>query len=217
MGRLDKRMNEHRSDASKCTALKRAIARYGWKAMQLKIVWEGPAEMLNQMERKFIADGDTFGEGGYNLTPGGDAEPGENVLLSDKTLASWQKDDVRKRHSEGRVQAWKDPQKRESWVSGMKAGRANPIHQASRTKTLMAKREAALASLPPEKREKARARLERERIRNARRRGTVPIDWDTASSKSPPSAACALQDVDESTIPSDYEEGEIPGYIPPRS
>ena len=211
VGRLSKRINEHCSGASKCTALRSAIQKYGWDAMKLRVVWKGAAKMLNGMERKFIEESGSFGSAGYNLTPGGDAERGENVHLSERAAEAWQREDVRKKQHDARVQAWQDPVKRANWVAGMKAGRANPVHEASRAKTMAAKREAKLALLPPDQRETERRRLEKDRVRMAKKRGKVPVDWRTASSRSPPSAACTPQEVDESMIPSEYEEGDEPG------
>ena len=76
-GTLEKRIGQHkqfykqRRDSS--LPIKRAFHKYG-SAMKAEVLVKLPDNMLNEMERRFIALYDTYNHG-YNLTPGGDHSP----------------------------------------------------------------------------------------------------------------------------------------------
>ena len=103
-----------------------------------------------------------------------------------------------------------------AFMATQKAAQNRPAVVEKRKATWEAKREAKLALLPPEVASKKRAEA-------ARRAEWYAANKESCNSKirerrvkqrtsrSPPSAACTPQEVDESMLPSDYEEGEEPG------
>ena len=150
--RLQERLWRHRDMKwGNCKLLKRAINKYGWERMQVQVLWTGPNELLDAKEIELIASHGTLAPHGYNSLPGGDVNPMSVQSARDSVRESWQDADVRERHRVGRVSAWQDPVKRGN-------------HMAARD----AKREALLAQLPPEEREKRRAKLKRGREAQAR-------------------------------------------------
>jgi len=150
--RLQERLWRHRDMKwGNCKLLKRAINKYGWERMQVQVLWTGPNELLDAKEIELIALHGTLAPHGYNSLPGGDVNPMSVQNGRDSVRESWQNADVRERHRVGRVNAWQDPVKRGN-------------HIAARD----AKREALLAQLPPEEREKRRAKLKRGREAQAR-------------------------------------------------
>ena len=143
--KLAKRMDRHRDlKWGNCRLLKRAIRKYGWKAMQVRVLWQGPLAELNAAEIRLIAEHGTLAPQGYNALPGGDVNPMSTKAGRDAVRASWEDPVVRAKHAAGRKASWQDPVKR-----------AN--HMAARDR----RREAKLALLPPEEREKKRAKLKR--------------------------------------------------------
>lgn len=82
-------MSAHKKDRRNITPLTRAIDKYGWDKFTSEIIWQGPAEQMNEMEVYWIAETDAI-KRGYNCTAGGDGwEPGERHPLYKKTLPAW--------------------------------------------------------------------------------------------------------------------------------
>ena len=70
---FSERMRGHKKKSSNCTALKRAINKYGWAEMKREIVEENiPEDQLNDREKYWIKMYNTITPHGYNLTDGGD-------------------------------------------------------------------------------------------------------------------------------------------------
>ena len=66
------RMRQHTNKNSKCTALIRAINKYGWDQMKREIVEENvPEDQLNDREKYWIKTYNTMTPHGYNLMEGG--------------------------------------------------------------------------------------------------------------------------------------------------
>lgn len=80
--------------------LYRAIRKYGWDDFEVSFIWEGPAEELDDQERKFIKEYDSLSPQGYNLTTGGNS--GKEVS-----------EESRKRMSDFRIARWGDPEYRD--------------------------------------------------------------------------------------------------------
>lgn len=69
-----RRWREHCwSSSTSCTALKRAIDKYGAENMKFEVVEECGDELLNDREEHWIRELNTLRPHGYNLTTGGDA------------------------------------------------------------------------------------------------------------------------------------------------
>lgn len=71
---FSRRMREHERAAlaGSNLLLPRAIRKYGWREFKKELVCEGARSAILQLEISAILTDDTFGRGGYNLTPGGD-------------------------------------------------------------------------------------------------------------------------------------------------
>lgn len=143
-----------------CKLIKRAIKKYGWSAMNVKLIWTGANEDLNAMEVKFIASHGTLAPKGYNSTIGGDVNPMSSEAGRQSIKDSWADPEVRAKHKKGRIAAWADPEKR-----------AN--HMAARDR----RREEKLAALPEEERDKQRAKLKRRAEATARWHARQRTSW----------------------------------------
>jgi len=69
--KLQVRLAEHKGKYSYCRLLSDAIKEYRWDNFYVEILWEGPSEILGEMERKFIEEHGTLSPNGYNLREGG--------------------------------------------------------------------------------------------------------------------------------------------------
>jgi len=78
--KLETRLSAHKSDFSCCRLLSKAIKEYGWNIFYVEILWEGPSEILGEMEKCFIEEHDTLSPGGYNMRGGG----GRSEKISDE-------------------------------------------------------------------------------------------------------------------------------------
>lgn len=74
-GTLEHRMKVHMAPGSKCPAIKSAIDKYGFEAMQVEVLMRVPNNELSKWEVAMIKEHNTYGPRGYNLTPGGDLPP----------------------------------------------------------------------------------------------------------------------------------------------
>ncbi len=93
--------------------IKRAIRKHGWANVQVNVLERVVVSKLNAAEVKWIARLGTLKPGGYNLTPGGDAQPMDNP-----TVAAWQKQRIGEAMRRPEVRAtkralWQDPKHRE--------------------------------------------------------------------------------------------------------
>ena len=92
--------------------IKRAIKKYGWANVRVKVLERVPHAELNATEVRWIATLGTLKPGGYNTTPGGDAQP-----MDDPEVAARQKQQIKKAMNRPEVRAkkralWKDPKHR---------------------------------------------------------------------------------------------------------
>ena len=189
-----------------CKLLKRAIKKYRWANMQVQVLWTGSNEELDAREIALIREHGTLAPHGYNALPGGDVNPMSVQRGRDSVRDSWADPEVREKHRQGRVNAWRDPVKR-----------ANQMAARERV------REAKIAKYPPEEQDAVRARFKKQRDAHARClerkqltssaknkdkcKQTSEESGSIATSvpKSPPS--CARTGVDEEPVlwPSDEE------------
>ncbi len=105
-----KRMGDHRRGTESCTALRRAVKKYGWENMRVEILGRTRnLDKLNNYERKFIKLYKSFGKMGYNLLSGGR----KNYRVSDQTkfrmCQTWKNrsEKAKKQHSDRIKMAWK--------------------------------------------------------------------------------------------------------------
>lgn len=142
---LQKRIDRHRDMKwGNCRLLKRAIAKYGWKAMTVSVLWTGPHEGLNAKEIELIAAHGTLAPYGYNSTPGGEINPMHTTQGRESVRKSWEDGEVQERHRQGRLSAWQDPKKRANYMKG----------HAKR-------RQRVLDALPPEQRAAKEAHMDK--------------------------------------------------------
>lgn len=101
--------------------IKRAIKKAGWANIKVSVLQEFPIGGLSKKERRavlslaeveWIARLGTLKPGGYNTTPGGDAQP-----MDDPEVAAWQKQQIKKAMNRPDVRAkkrglWQDPEHR---------------------------------------------------------------------------------------------------------
>lgn len=190
VAKLKKRMGDHLRTETHCSILARAIAKYGWEAMTVAVLWEGPANLLDRMERRFIREHRTCGPGGYNATTGGEAKPTMTASVKRKIREAWARPEVREKQKAARVAAWERSDVREARVDGISEARKTEETQAKFEAFHKRQRDAKLLQVPVEKREAEFARLEREKVRMAKARGIKVRVWEyTASWKSHPSCA----------------------------
>jgi group I intron endonuclease len=109
-----RRMRAHKCGSGRDDghAIKRAIKKYGWSSVQVRILEVVPIEQLDTAEIKWIAEIDTLKPNGYNLTAGGDAQP-----MKSPEVAAWHKKQIgiamRKPETRAKKSAlWKDPEHR---------------------------------------------------------------------------------------------------------
>lgn len=76
------RVAQHCGSSRACTAIRRAIDKYGIEAFKITSI-EVPNEMLNKLEKHTIETMNTLAPNGYNLSTGGDS----NYTLSEETRA----------------------------------------------------------------------------------------------------------------------------------
>tara|TARA_Y100000748_G_C15463934_1_gene476082 strand:+ start:479 stop:1411 length:933 start_codon:yes stop_codon:yes gene_type:complete len=100
--RWKKRMNAHRRGKGRDDGhlIKRAIRKYGWDRVDVRVLEEVPVACLNDAEVRWITTRGTMKPNGYNTTPGGDAQPMDDA-------------DVRARHRREIGKAMRTPETRE--------------------------------------------------------------------------------------------------------
>ena len=157
-----------------CKLLKRAIKKYRWANMQVQVLWTGSNEELDAREIALIREHGTLAPHGYNALPGGDVNPMSVQRGRDSVRDSWADPEVREKHRQGRVNAWRDPAKR-------------AIQMPARERV----REAKIARYPPEEQDAVRARFKRQREAHARylerkrrtssRSRPLPQEWNVVS------------------------------------
>jgi len=171
-----RRMNGHKHrppGKGGCSALSKAILKYGWSSMKVEILMDSvPVYDLDEMERLMIEEHKTYhadSPGGYNLTRGGDKNPVNDPLVAEKMQimyksTEWKSkqlsgytDDVRKLISDSqraRQQRGGFKQLKEAGKLGLPLAherKNTPEAKSKRKATWDAKREAKLAQMNPEK------------------------------------------------------------------
>lgn len=122
------RWKQHCQRDNKSWYLAKAIKKYGADSVRKEVLVEVPDAFLDDYERKFIALFSTVRPLGYNLTPGGDANPMDSSEVREKQLrvvnTSEHKDSQRTK-----ALAWRaDPSRTELW----KAANAASVRSVER-------------------------------------------------------------------------------------
>jgi group I intron endonuclease len=203
---LMKRLDRHRDlKWGNCKLLKRSIAKYGWKAMTVSVLWTGPDEELNTKEIELIASHGTLAPYGYNSTPGGEINPMHTAQGRESVRKSWEDREIKERHRQGRLRAWQDPKKRANYMKG-----------------IAKRRQRVLDALPPEQRAAKEAQMDIHARRKAesRRRRTassrLPNNEGSSSEHSASTVGSSfltladVQDIDAYSRPSASKRGAIP-------
>mgnify|MGYP001388456711 CR=1 FL=1 len=177
------RWRQHRSGSTRCPLVAKAIRKYGWVNVKTEVMLKVCSSQLNEYEIKFIEMYDTMVPRGYNLARGGgidpnyrwrDATPEYKADFGEKMKRAHAKPKHKAAHKKA-VAEHKASMSKEARVAAVNKSwevrRANPRQRdVNKPHTMcaahVAKREAALAKLPPEQREKKRAQLEADSIKN---------------------------------------------------
>ena len=129
-GTLEKRIGEHKCFDTRHSRLpiKRAFHKYG-SAMKVEVLVELPDNMLNEMERRFIALYDTYNNG-YNLTPGGEQSPMTVPEIAARAKATMNTPEVKKKLSDAQKKNHQDPERNKKVSISLKAAHARPETKA---------------------------------------------------------------------------------------
>tara|TARA_B110001450_G_scaffold166499_1_gene155198 strand:- start:193 stop:1008 length:816 start_codon:yes stop_codon:yes gene_type:complete len=107
----DRRMRAHKCGSGRDDGhlIKRAIRKHGWENVHVSVIETIAVDRLNRAEVQWIARKGTLKPGGYNTTPGGDAQP-----MDDPEVRARQKRRIGRAMRKPDVRAkkralWKDP------------------------------------------------------------------------------------------------------------
>ena len=87
---IQKRLDNHKSySKTKDTAFYRAVRKYGWDAFKFEILYQSldQKHCLNEMEKHFILENNSYGIGGYNSTKGGEGKISETTDISKEKMS----------------------------------------------------------------------------------------------------------------------------------
>lgn len=117
-----------------------AIRKYGEDQFLIQVLSAAQSlEEACQLERAAIAKYETFGDGGYNLTIGGEGATGHVKSIETRALHSaaaknqWADESSRKRMVDSLKSAWSDPEARARLRTALKAAGARPEVKAKRS------------------------------------------------------------------------------------
>ena len=181
-----RRMKEHqlgrRSSKGNCTALARAIKKYGWSAFEWRVIADAvPESQLNAMEIEMVSRHGTRSPAGYNLDGGGWAagsRSDEFRAAHSKSMKEWaNKPAVRKRKRE----VWADPAFTAARCAERRVIQNKTENVASKRKAWDAKARARLAKIEEGHERRmfvAKARNQaRQGVHKALRRGVERDVW----------------------------------------
>jgi group I intron endonuclease len=125
----ERRWTKHRSDSfvGSQSAIHRAIRKYGWENFNVSVIWEGPADSLNEQESFFIREHNSLSPHGYNLTTGGQTN---GKIISEET---------KEKISVASLNHWADPEYREKVIATRKQTWSNPELLRKRSEILKKK------------------------------------------------------------------------------
>ena len=158
-------MCKHRNGKSNCPGLNNAVRRYGWDAMVVEVLWEGPEEELDAMEDHLIEVHDTI-RNGYNIVPGGGFNPAKDPASLHKMREGWTSGETR-----AKQKASYTPEVRKKISESQKARCRRDGNKQMREAAAKGSRKGNLASQTPEA--KAKARATRERTRELKAEGVI--------------------------------------------
>jgi len=127
---LDHRIRIHFGTGSKCPAIKSAIAKYGEAKMNVEVLMSVPNDELSKWEVAMIKLHETFGEKGYNMTPGGDEPPLKTKEVADRLRLTMAKPEVKAKLSEAQKRNHARPGAKEKRSNALKAAHARPETKA---------------------------------------------------------------------------------------
>lgn len=113
VGPVKDRFRQHCWESGACTAIHRAIKRYGVANIQVETLLEVSDGLLDHYERALIDAYGTFERWGYNQTRGGDVNPMHDESVRNKCVATHQLPEVKKKHKAAMKTAMADPDRRE--------------------------------------------------------------------------------------------------------
>lgn len=128
-----KRWHQHRVRSNHSWLVARAIKKYGWDNVHKTVLAELPNSLLDEYETKFIDLYSSLKPGGYNLTPGGDANPMDLEDVRAKHAAAVQSDDHRRAQSNHTKKWRKNTDKHEAWRKANAAAQRLPSARKKRS------------------------------------------------------------------------------------
>jgi len=161
------RMWKHKVGQSKCPGVNAAVRKYGWDAMVKEVLWEGPEEEIDAMEVQLIELHDTIRKG-YNCIPGGGFNPAKDPEIVKKLQAKWDSGETRAAQQKGYT-----PEVRKKISEAQKARQARDGNKQARAAGLKGHMAGNKASQSEEA--KAKARATRERTRELKAAGIIPV------------------------------------------
>ena len=125
-GTLQHRITIHKGPGSKCPAIRRAFAKYGEERMKVEVLKSVQDQDLDYWEVRLIREHGTYGPGGYNLTPGGEAIPLKCPEVVAKMKATMARPEVKAKLSMAQKHNHAKPGAREKRSKALKAAHARP-------------------------------------------------------------------------------------------
>jgi len=191
-------MWKHRNGKSKCPGIINAVRKYGWAAMRAEVLWEGPEEELDAMERKLILEHDTV-RCGYNILPGGEFNPAKHGPSLAKMRAGWKDGTTRAKQA-----ASYTPEVRARIRESQKARCARDGNAQIKEAAKLGCKAGNLAS--QSEAAKAKARATREETRRLKAAGLIPKGRSSTARRAGNFLANCAQAEDRSwMLPSDDE------------
>lgn len=126
------RAHKNRAHAKQgaCRALNNAISKYGWGSVEKSVLEEVDDSLLNERERWWIAQVNSF-ENGYNLTKGGDENPMKQQSVRDRLKKTLSAPEMRARRSKISKAYHEDPQNHADWLEKHNAAHRTPEARAT--------------------------------------------------------------------------------------
>lgn len=223
--KFKRRMKEHERGCRTGKRLREWVSFYGWDRVEQEIIASVPDEDLNGAERAAIRNLQTCWPAGLNLTLGGDGGCGWGIDAErDRKLREEWKNSTKPESVAKSLKRLKELSKlpdiefhakmaalrRRAEKRGMTQDKLERLYPNTFSLPQIRKLQGKKYGVPGPKKS-GRLTAEEIKAKKKARKSAWDAKHKRTSSKSRPSAACAPQEVDESMIPSDFEEGEKPG------
>ena len=127
------RWRAHRNRAAdksgNCRLLGNAIRKYGWESIKRNVVEVVEDHNLDERESYWISKLNSF-HSGYNLTPGGDANPMKQDSVVERLKQTLARPDVKQKRSIAQKISRNDPNKKVNWIATQTAAHQTDLFRA---------------------------------------------------------------------------------------